>query len=130
MLGLNFLVIKLYPMRPGATMMSSFLINTALILIMSPAIIQFCAQAFAVYANNTSIFDVFGNQVMFLMGVRFIYNFNIFLYILLAVITVSSLFMAIRCVVRICTYAMYICTHALNLCLECASASPCKHVCH
>lgn len=44
MLGLNFLVIKLYPMRPGATMMSSFLVNTALILVMAPAIVQFCAQ--------------------------------------------------------------------------------------
>ncbi len=42
--GLNFLIIKLYPMRPGATMMSSFIVNTALILVMSPAIVQFCAQ--------------------------------------------------------------------------------------
>lgn len=96
MLGLNFLVIKLYPMRAGATMMSSFLVNTALILIMSPAIIQFCAQAFAVYANNTAIFDVFGNQVMYLMGIRFIYNFNIFLYVFLAIILISSIFMVIR----------------------------------
>lgn len=49
MLGLNFLVIKLYPMRPGATMMSSFLVNTGLILVMSPAIVQFCAQVARVW---------------------------------------------------------------------------------
>lgn len=63
LLGLNFLVISLYPIRVGATLMSSFLVNTALILAMSSAVIQFCASAFASYANSTQIFDVFGNQV-------------------------------------------------------------------
>ncbi|GFR51273.1 hypothetical protein Agub_g13581 [Astrephomene gubernaculifera] len=96
LMGLNFLIIKLYPMRPGATMMSSFLVNTALILVMSPAIVQFCAQAFAVYANGTSIFDVFGNQVMYLIGLKYIYNFNIFLYAMLAIVVLSSIFLALR----------------------------------
>lgn len=63
LLGLNFVVVQLYPIRPGATMMSSFLVNVALILAMSSAVIQFCAQAFASYANNTMIFDIFGSQV-------------------------------------------------------------------
>lgn len=63
LLGLNFLVISLYPIRVGATLMSSFLVNTALILAMSSAVIQFCASAFAAYATSTRIFDVFGNQV-------------------------------------------------------------------
>jgi LMBR1 domain-containing protein 1 len=63
LLGLNFLVVSLYPIRVGATYMSSFLINTALILAMSTAVIQFCANAFAAYASSTQIFDVFGNQV-------------------------------------------------------------------
>lgn len=63
LLGLNFVVVSLYPIRPGATMMSSFLVNTALILAMSGAVIQFCANAFGAYAGGTMIFDVFGNQV-------------------------------------------------------------------
>lgn len=50
-------------MRPGATIMSSFLFNTALILIATTAVIQFCATAFAQYADGTSIVDIFGNQV-------------------------------------------------------------------
>ncbi|KAG2444566.1 hypothetical protein HXX76_001311 [Chlamydomonas incerta] len=96
MMGLNFLVIKLYPMRPGATMMSSFLVNTALILLMAPAIVQFCAQAFAVYADGTSIFDVFGNQVMYLIGLQYIYNLNIFLYAMLAICLLTAIFLAFR----------------------------------
>jgi hypothetical protein len=63
MLGLNLVFVSLYPMRPGATMMSSMMVNTALILMQSCAVIQFCAQAFADYAKSTAIFDIFGNQV-------------------------------------------------------------------
>lgn len=77
MLGLNFVFIKLYPMRKGATMMSSFLVNTGIILTMAPAIIQFCASAFAVYGSRTDIFDIFGNQVMYLQGISWLYQFNV-----------------------------------------------------
>jgi LMBR1 domain-containing protein 1 len=63
LLGLNFLVVSLYPIRVGATLMSSFLVNTALILAMACAVIQFCASAFSAYANATQIFDIFGSQV-------------------------------------------------------------------
>eukprot|EP00877_Chromochloris_zofingiensis_P003260 jgi/Chrzof1/12935/Cz07g13030.t1 len=96
LLGLNFLVVSLYPIRPGATMMSSFLINTALILAMSSAVIQFCASAFATYANNTMIFDIFGNQVMYLRGLRYIYQFNIFLWMFLGMAGLSILAMIIK----------------------------------
>ncbi len=63
LLGLNFVFIKLYPMRAGATLCSSLLVNTMLIVIMAPAVLQFCATAFAQYASNSDIFDIFGVQV-------------------------------------------------------------------
>jgi hypothetical protein len=63
LLGLNFLIVSLYPIRVGATLMSSFLVNTALILAMSCAVIQFCASAFSAYANSSMIFGIFGSQV-------------------------------------------------------------------
>ncbi|WIA33236.1 hypothetical protein OEZ86_006379 [Tetradesmus obliquus] len=96
LLGLNFLVISLYPIRVGATLMSSFLVNTALILAMSSAVIQFCASAFASYANSTQIFDVFGNQVMYLKGLRYIYQFNIFLYMFMGIMGISIIVMVIK----------------------------------
>eukprot|EP00201_Polytomella_parva_P001402 CAMPEP_0175086512 /NCGR_PEP_ID=MMETSP0052_2-20121109/29287_1 /TAXON_ID=51329 ORGANISM="Polytomella parva, Strain SAG 63-3" /NCGR_SAMPLE_ID=MMETSP0052_2 /ASSEMBLY_ACC=CAM_ASM_000194 /LENGTH=320 /DNA_ID=CAMNT_0016358697 /DNA_START=614 /DNA_END=1576 /DNA_ORIENTATION=+ len=96
MLGLNFLVIKLYPMRPGATMMSSFLVNTAVILIMAPAILQFCAQAFAVYANGSTIYQVFGAQVMYIKGLSVLYGHNVFLYLMLAFVALSVFFLLFR----------------------------------
>lgn len=63
LLGINFLIVSLYPIRVGATLMSSFLVNTALILAMSCAVIQFCASAFSAYANSSMIFGIFGSQV-------------------------------------------------------------------
>jgi hypothetical protein len=62
LLGLNLLIVSLYPIRVGATLMSSFLVNTALVLAMASAVIQFSASAFAAYAANTQIFDIFGSQ--------------------------------------------------------------------
>ncbi len=48
------------------------------------------------YADGTSIFDVFGNQVMYLIGIKYIYNFNIFLYGMLAVMLLSAIFLMFR----------------------------------
>lgn len=45
--------------------MSSFLVNTALILAMSCAVIQFCASAFSSYASSSMIFGIFGSQVSY-----------------------------------------------------------------
>ncbi|GBF96088.1 hypothetical protein Rsub_08964 [Raphidocelis subcapitata] len=96
LLGLNFLVVRLYPMRPGATMTSSFLVNVALVLAMSGAVTQFCASAFASYASNTIIFEIFGNDVLYLKGLRYVYQFNVFLYMMLSVAGLSTLWMVVR----------------------------------
>ena len=61
--GLRLLVFTVHPMQAGATLMSSFLFNVALVLLTTNAAIQFCAQAFALYANETAIHDIWGNQV-------------------------------------------------------------------
>ena len=45
--GLNLLIFRVHPMRPGATIMSSFLFNIALILLATTATIQFAQESFA-----------------------------------------------------------------------------------
>ena len=61
--GLSLLFFTVRPMRPGATLMSDFLFNVALMLLATNAAIQFCAQAFALYANESAIHEIWGNQV-------------------------------------------------------------------
>ena len=60
--GLNLLIFTVHPMKPGATLMSAFLFNVALVLLACTAVIQFCAQAFALYANESAVYQIFGNQ--------------------------------------------------------------------
>jgi LMBR1 domain-containing protein 1 len=62
-IGLNLLIFSVHPMKLGATLMSSFLFNVALVLLACTAAIQFCSQAFSLYANETAIYQIFGNQV-------------------------------------------------------------------
>ena len=63
--GLNLLLFTVHPMKYGATLMSSFLFNVALILLSTNAAIQFCQQSFALYANETAIYQIWGGQVCF-----------------------------------------------------------------
>jgi len=94
--GLNLLVISLHPMKVGGTLMSSFLFNVALILLSTQAVIQFCAQAFAVYAESTEVQDIFGNEVEHLWGLSVLYIENVFIYAWLAVAGLTSLFVAVK----------------------------------
>lgn len=43
--------------------MSSILFNVAMVLLATQAAIQFCAQAFELYADNTAIQKIWGGQV-------------------------------------------------------------------
>ena len=94
--GLNLLIFRVHPMRPGATLMSSFLFNTALILLATTATIQFCAAAFALYADGTAVLDIFGNQLTSIEGLRYIYTENIFIYCFLAFVALTLAWVAIR----------------------------------
>lgn len=94
--GLNLLIFRVYPMRPGATIMSSFLFNIALILLATTATIQFCVAAFSLYADGTAVLDIFGNQLTSMQGIRYLYTENIFIYCFLAFVGLSLAWVAIR----------------------------------
>lgn len=94
--GLNLLLFKVHPMRPGATIMSSFLFNIALILIATTASIQFCATAFAQYADGTEILNIFGNQLTHIMGIKYIYTENIFYFCWLGFIGLTIIYLIIK----------------------------------
>lgn len=76
--------------------MSSFLVNSALILLTSTAVVQFCAQAFEGYAQETAIQAVFGNEIFFLESARPIFQNNVFIYVLLAFSALTALYLMIR----------------------------------
>eukprot|EP01060_Flectonema_neradi_P010349 TRINITY_DN1743_c0_g2_i2.p1 TRINITY_DN1743_c0_g2~~TRINITY_DN1743_c0_g2_i2.p1 ORF type:complete len:528 (+),score=60.79 TRINITY_DN1743_c0_g2_i2:47-1630(+) len=61
--GMNFLVITIHPMKPKATLVSSFCFNTILILFASVAVVSFCALSFRDYAANTVVDTLYSSYV-------------------------------------------------------------------
>lgn len=92
-LGLNLVFFTVHPMSPGNTLMSSFLFNTGLIMLCSISIIQFCATAFDEYANETSVSEIFGNQITNLKGIGYVFQANIFVFALFAIAGLTGMFL-------------------------------------
>eukprot|EP01059_Diplonema_ambulator_P001182 TRINITY_DN10930_c0_g1_i2.p1 TRINITY_DN10930_c0_g1~~TRINITY_DN10930_c0_g1_i2.p1 ORF type:complete len:471 (+),score=69.73 TRINITY_DN10930_c0_g1_i2:136-1548(+) len=61
--GMNFLVFTIHPMKPGSTLLSSFIFNTILILLASVACVSFCAMSFRQYAANTVVDTLYASYV-------------------------------------------------------------------
>ena len=76
--------------------MSALLVNSALILVCSTAIVQFSAAAFASYAQETAISEIFGNEIYQLRGVRHIFKSNTFVWIMLGFSLLTILWILIR----------------------------------
>lgn len=94
--GLNLLLFRVHPMRRGATVMSSFLFNVALILLATTATIQFCVSAFSLYADGTAVLDIFGSQLTSIQGIKYIYTENIFIYCFLGFAALTCIYVVVR----------------------------------
>lgn len=66
---------SIHPMKPGETMMNSFLFNCLLILLSSMAVVQFCTAAFSQYARFTGIDVIFNVGVRNLVGIKYIWMY-------------------------------------------------------
>ncbi|KAM3206808.1 hypothetical protein ACQJBY_062150 [Aegilops geniculata] len=89
MLGLKLVFITIHPMKWGGTLMNSFLFNVGSILLCSISVIQFCATAFAYYAQATAAQEIFGHTLQSLRGIKYLYKYNVFQYgfVALAILT-------------------------------------------
>lgn len=95
-LGLDFGFLDLYPVRANGTMMNSMLVNTALVLLSSTAVIQFCASAFPLYAADTAIEEIFGNDIENLIGIKYLYKEDVFLYCFLGFAALGMLLLLVQ----------------------------------
>ena len=77
-------------------MMSSFLVNSALILLASSAVVQFCATAFEAYAQQTSIQEIFGTDIYHLQSVRPLFANNVFIYVMLGFALLTAAWLCIK----------------------------------
>ena len=93
-LGFRLLLFAVYPMKLNGTLMSSFLFNVGLIMLSSVAVIQFCARAFDGYAAETSVAEIFGEEMNHLRGIGALFAENVFLYVFFGFSVLSALTLA------------------------------------
>mmetsp|Transcript_17303 Transcript_17303/g.35567 ORF Transcript_17303/g.35567 Transcript_17303/m.35567 type:complete len:562 (+) Transcript_17303:200-1885(+) len=94
--GLRVACIQLHPMVLGKTYMSSFLFNTGLVLLCALPVVQFSAQAFADYAKDATINQIFNVQIDNLAFFGFWFARKIFVYVFLSCSLLTMLYLIFR----------------------------------
>jgi len=94
--GLRFMFIDLHPMRPGRTYMSSFMFNIALVLMCSLPVVQLASVAFAVYAQFSTVRQIFGVQIENLQFFGWFWRNHFFVYALLAFFGLTSVYLTCK----------------------------------
>ncbi|KAJ3424926.1 limr family protein -related [Anaeramoeba flamelloides] len=92
--GLRVLWIPIHPIKYQDTMMSSLLFNTALILVCSVAVTQFCSTAFKDYIRLTAIEMLYGTQISNLKF--FSYVFDVLLYVFFVFAGLTFIYLLIK----------------------------------
>lgn len=95
-LGMRFLCMTLHPMKPGKTYMSSFMFNIGLVLLCALPVVQFCSTAFADYARNSTIRQIYGVQVEYLQFFSFFWVNDVFIYSFLIIMLITSIYLACK----------------------------------
>jgi LMBR1 domain-containing protein 1 len=94
--GLRVACMTLHPMILGKTYMSSFLFNIGLVLMCALPVVQFSAQAFADYARNSTIFQIFNVQISNLVFFGWWFTMKIFIYIFFTFVVLSTIYLLCR----------------------------------
>lgn len=82
--GLRFaFCCPVFPVELENTLYNAFLVNTWLILLSSIVVVQFCAIAFPVYAENTEINKIFNQKLMTIGFFEAFFENHVFIYTLL-----------------------------------------------
>uniref|UniRef100_A0A0G4I9K8 Uncharacterized protein n=1 Tax=Chromera velia CCMP2878 TaxID=1169474 RepID=A0A0G4I9K8_9ALVE len=91
-----FLFFPIHPMEPHNTHCTSFLFNTAMLLLSSTAVIQFSQSAFSDYARLTDAELIFSTLIRRLTFLGWIYTNDIFVYVLFGWSFVTLIYLLIR----------------------------------
>lgn len=94
--GIRFLCFHIHPMKVGKTYMSSFMFNIGLVLLCALPVVQFCQDAFADYAANSEIRQIFGVAIEYLTFFSVFWTNNIFVYIFMAFTILTGIYLCCR----------------------------------
>ena len=87
---------SIHPMKKNETYMNSILFNIMLFMITSVSVNQFCVKAFNEYAAMTDIDLIFSTQIKYLQFFVYFYRYNVFEYMLCAIMLISLIYLILR----------------------------------
>lgn len=94
--GMRCFCCALHPMKLHGTYMNSFLFNLGLVLFCSIPAVQFCDEAFKDYGRLTTIRHMMGVQIRYLQGISIFWEYNVFVYAILAFCFLTGVFLSIK----------------------------------
>ncbi|GKY92917.1 hypothetical protein MPSEU_000260700 [Mayamaea pseudoterrestris] len=94
--GIRFMFFQIHPMKPGKTYMSSFMFNIGLLLLCALPVVQFCQQAFAGYAANSNIRQMFGTQIQNLKFFGWWWRSKVFIYLFLIFFILATMYLCCK----------------------------------
>jgi LMBR1 domain-containing protein 1 len=90
--GTRFFLISVHPLEPGKTLLTSFVFNVQLVLLCVLPTVQFTTEAFNTYARLTQASVIFGTQFRYIQGFRFFWQYNVFLFLILAFVLLALMY--------------------------------------
>ena len=84
--GVNLLIIRLYPMEKHNTPMVSILFNTCIMLFASFGIALFCTMNFSIYQRLTSLDFIYGTQIQTLAGLKYVWRWGTVVFLVCIVL--------------------------------------------
>jgi len=81
-----------HPLEPGKTLLTSFVFNVQLVLLCVLPTVQFTTEAFNTYARLTQASVIFGTQFRYIQGFRFFWQYNVFLFLILAFVLMALMY--------------------------------------
>ncbi|KAI9916688.1 hypothetical protein PsorP6_017040 [Peronosclerospora sorghi] len=91
--GMRCFCIALHPIKLHGTYMHSMLFNLGVVLVCAIPAVQFCDQAFAEYDRLTALRTLMGVQIHYLNGMRPLWDYNIFVYAILCISSITAGFL-------------------------------------
>jgi LMBR1 domain-containing protein 1 len=90
--GTRFFIIKLHPMKPGKTLINSFLFNLMFVLLAVLPVVSLSVDSFAAYTRLTDAGVIFGTQIEFLQFFKYVFETNAQIYAFLGVAFLSLVY--------------------------------------
>jgi LMBR1 domain-containing protein 1 len=93
--GTRFFFISVHSLEPHKTLLNSFMFNVQLVMLCVLPCVQFCTDAFNGYARHSEADAIFGTQMKYIYGFRYFWQYNVFLFTILAFFLLAGIYFAI-----------------------------------